>query len=203
MCGFNGSFVVSLKVDNSRCLETTASSWGIIVTSHRLQWHHNERHGVSNHRRFEGLLNRLFRYRSKETSKFRVIGLCEGNPSLTGGFPHKGRVTENMFQFYDVIVTIDLLCDQTNRGLLQWHNLCDPILFIFHVRCNHSPTYTSNALFNFDIYIDTSCVQNVFKCVTWFIMCCWYRVGAVITRSVITWYYTHHCTDWDRIYTYI
>ena len=33
------------------------------------------------------LLNRLFRRRSKETSKLRVIGLCEGNSVVTGEFP--------------------------------------------------------------------------------------------------------------------
>ena len=46
-----------------------------------LQWRHNERDGVSNHR-----LNRLFRRKSKKTSKLRVTGLCEGNSPVTGGF---------------------------------------------------------------------------------------------------------------------
>ena len=32
------------------------------------------------------LLNLLFRRRSKKTSKFHVTGLCEGNPTVTGGF---------------------------------------------------------------------------------------------------------------------
>ena len=48
-----------------------------------LQWRHNERNGVSNHRRFDCLLNRLFRRRSKKTSKLRVTGLCEGNSPVT------------------------------------------------------------------------------------------------------------------------
>ena len=52
-----------------------------------LQWRHNEHDGVSNHRRLECLLNRLFRRRSKKTSKLCVTGLCEGNPPVTGGFP--------------------------------------------------------------------------------------------------------------------
>ena len=46
----------------------------------KLQWRHNERDGVSNHQRLGCLLNRLFRCRSKKTSKFRVPGLCEGSP---------------------------------------------------------------------------------------------------------------------------
>ena len=35
--------------------------------------------GVSNHQPYDCLLNRLFRHRSKKTSKLRVTGLCEGN----------------------------------------------------------------------------------------------------------------------------
>ena len=46
--------------------------------SEPLQWHHNQRDGVSNHQRHECLLNRLFRLRSKKTSKLRVTGLCCG-----------------------------------------------------------------------------------------------------------------------------
>ena len=34
-----------------------------------LHWRHNDRDGVSNHRRFDCLLNRLFRHRSKKTSE--------------------------------------------------------------------------------------------------------------------------------------
>ena len=39
------------------------------------------------------MLNRLFRRRSKKTSKFRIAGLCEGNPRVTVDSPHKGSVT--------------------------------------------------------------------------------------------------------------
>ena len=52
-----------------------------------LQWRHNERDGVSNHRRLYCLLNCWFRCRSKGTSKLRVAGLCAGNSSVTGEFP--------------------------------------------------------------------------------------------------------------------
>ena len=44
-----------------------------------LRWNHNERNGVSNHQPHDCLLNRLFRRRSKKTSKLRVPGLCDGN----------------------------------------------------------------------------------------------------------------------------
>ena len=52
-----------------------------------LQWRHNELDGVSNHRRFSCLLNRLLSLRSKKTSKLRVTGLCEGNSPVTGENP--------------------------------------------------------------------------------------------------------------------
>ena len=45
-----------------------------------------------------------FRRRSKKTSKLRVTGLCEGNPFVTGGSPHKGPVTRQIFPFDDVIM---------------------------------------------------------------------------------------------------
>ena len=44
-----------------------------------LQWRHKERSGVWNHRRLDCLLNRLFRRRSKKTSKLRVTGFCDWN----------------------------------------------------------------------------------------------------------------------------
>ena len=50
-------------------------AWKDIITS------------VSNHRRLDCLLSRLFWRRSKKTSKLRVTGLCEGNSPVTGEFP--------------------------------------------------------------------------------------------------------------------
>ena len=81
-----------------------ALSYQCIVTRtiysaiHALQWRHNEHDGVSNHQPHDCLLNRLYRRRSKKTSKLRVTGLCAGN-SL-----HKGPVTRKMFPFDDVIM---------------------------------------------------------------------------------------------------
>ena len=52
-----------------------------------LQWRHNGRDSVSNHQPHDCLLNRLFRRRSKKTSKLRVTGLCAGNSRGIGEFP--------------------------------------------------------------------------------------------------------------------
>ena len=63
-----------------------------------LQWRHDERYGVSNHKRLGCLLNRLIRRRSKKTSKLRVTGLCEGNSPVTGEFPaQRASNAENVF----------------------------------------------------------------------------------------------------------
>ena len=67
-----------------------------------LQWHHNERYGISNHLRLDCLLNRLFRLRWAVDS------------------PHKGPVTQKMFPLDDVIITPSL----TVRSL--WHSQSSP-----------------------------------------------------------------------------
>ena len=64
-----------------------------------LQWRRNERDGVSNQRRLYCLLNRLFRRKSKKTSKLSVTGRCEGKPPVTLDSPHKGSVTRKCFHF--------------------------------------------------------------------------------------------------------
>ena len=58
-----------------------------------LRWRHNGRDNVSNHQPHDCLLNRLFRRRSKKTSKLRVTGLCKGNSPGTGEFP--AQMTSN------------------------------------------------------------------------------------------------------------
>ena len=64
-----------------------ASSCLAWITACTLQWHHNGRDSISNNQPHHCFLNRLFRRRSKKTSKRRVSGLCEGNSPGTGEFP--------------------------------------------------------------------------------------------------------------------
>ena len=72
-------------------IDSASHSDGVHMLSFSaLQWRHCEHDGVSNHRRLGSLLNRLFWRRPKKTSKLRVLGLCEGNPPVTGGFPSQG-----------------------------------------------------------------------------------------------------------------
>ena len=84
----------------SKPLTEIGLSWHYIS----LHWRHNDHDGVSNHQPHDCLLNRLFRRRSKKTSKFRVTGLCVGNSPGPVNSPHKGPVTRKMFPFDDVIM---------------------------------------------------------------------------------------------------
>ena len=68
-----------------------------VIHGHSLQWRHNGRNVISNHQPHHCLLNRLFRRRSKETSKLHVTGLCAGNSPVTGEFPARmARNAENV-----------------------------------------------------------------------------------------------------------
>ena len=63
-------------------LHELSSNW-----NHPLQWRHNGHDSVANHQSHNCLLNRLFRRRSKKTSKLCITGLCVGNSPGTGEFP--------------------------------------------------------------------------------------------------------------------
>ena len=71
-----------------------------------LQWRHNDHDNVLNHQPRGCLLNRLFRRRSKKTSKLRITGLCVGTSPGPVNSPHKGPVTRKMFPFDDVIMSV-------------------------------------------------------------------------------------------------
>ena len=78
-----------------------------------LLWHHNGCDGVSNYLSHHCLLNRLFRHRSKKTSKLHATGFCAGNSLVTDGFcmvtgefPYKGPVTQRMSPSDDVIMMV-------------------------------------------------------------------------------------------------
>ena len=69
-----------------------------------LRWRHDGRDGISNHQHQDCLLSRLFRRRSKRTSKLRVTGLCVGIHRWPVNCPHKWPVTRKMVPFDDVII---------------------------------------------------------------------------------------------------
>ena len=84
-----------------------------------LRWRHNERDGVSNHRRLECWHSRLFR----RSSNIKA-GLFGGNPQVTGGFPSQRARTRKTFPFDDVIMLSmygisNRICTQVDFDLLN------------------------------------------------------------------------------------
>ena len=115
--GHNGSFLPMIiyvwlwytlthaeYAQNSRFAVVCCVLPGEIFSNVPLHWRHNDHDDVSNHQPHGCLLNRLFRRRSKKTSKLRVTGLCVGNSPGPVNSPHKGPVTRKMFPFDDVIM---------------------------------------------------------------------------------------------------
>ena len=94
----NVYFIQTLKFDFVNVLETSPNysvDWTLCtfliyrgnLTSSSLQWRQNGRDSVSNHQPHDCFLFRLFRHRSKKTSKLCVTGLCVGISPEAGEFP--------------------------------------------------------------------------------------------------------------------
>ena len=89
----------------SPCLLPYIPSFVVLVPSYHpaysWQWRHNERDGVSNHRRLDCLLNRLFRQRKHQS--FASLAFVRGIHRWPMNSPHKGPTTRKMFP-WDVIM---------------------------------------------------------------------------------------------------
>ena len=59
----------------------------LLLNAAVLRWRHIGRDDVSSHQPHGYLLNRLFRRRSKKTSKLCVTDFCAGNSPITSEFP--------------------------------------------------------------------------------------------------------------------
>ena len=78
----------------------------ILYSIRTLQWHHDERNGISNHGHLNCLLNCLFRDRSNKILKLCITGLCEGYPPVTGGFlSQRASYVENVSMWWRHHVT--------------------------------------------------------------------------------------------------
>ena len=102
LCATQSCFTISKHISDG--LSVVQCLGPAIKAVFSLRWRHNEHDGVSNHQHHGCLLNRLFRRRSKKTTKLRVTGLCVGNSPGPVNSPHKGPVTRKMFPFDDVIM---------------------------------------------------------------------------------------------------
>ena len=85
-----------------------------------LQRRHNGRNGVTNHQPHHCLLNRLFRWRSKKTSKLRVTGLWWWNWPVTGEFPAQmASNAENVSIWWRHHVLSGFLCAENHFLILS------------------------------------------------------------------------------------
>ena len=96
---------INLAIRDIFCISSHERNYSIIICrmgrhmlkSNTLRWRHNGCDSVSNRQPHDCLLNRLFRHRSKKTSKPRVTGLCAGNSPGTGEFPaQRASYAENV-----------------------------------------------------------------------------------------------------------
>ena len=117
------------------------------MSVYTLRWRHDDRYGVTNHQPHHCLLNRLFRRRSKKTSKLRVTGLCGGIHRGPVNSPHKWPVTRKIYPFDDVIMA----CQQ--------HKWCDspyrkrkPHRLIFYMKMGHEMMIFCKSFWAFKLY---------------------------------------------------
>ena len=108
----------------NKILMAECKNWYSDINRNPLQWRHNERDGVSNHRGLDCLLNRLSRPRSNETSTLCVTGLCEGVHWWAVVSPHKGPVTRKMFPFDDVIIHRIYFATSSNSARAREAQIC-------------------------------------------------------------------------------
>ena len=88
-----------------------------------LEWRHNGRANVSNHRPHHCLLNPLFRRRSKKTSKLCVTGLCIGNSPGTGEFPAQmASNAEKCFHLMTSSCRYGIECINKKNVICAWIN---------------------------------------------------------------------------------
>ena len=126
-------------------------------TFNTLQWHHNKRDCVSNHQPRDCLLNRLFRLRSKKTSKLRVTSLCAGNSPGPVNSPHKWPVTRKMFPFDDVIMKMTFFFK-----LIRGHfSLIGPAIRMW--RHSHNELWFFSVSQTFEIYLWTTSLTHLLR----------------------------------------
>ena len=126
----------------------------ILWFQYSLEWRHNERDGISNHQGLDCLLNRLFRRKSKKSSKVRVTGLCQGNSPVTGKFPAQmASNAENVSIWWrhhgKYGATVESRCSAAvspgalNRKFPPHRRRKDSLILSWGWRCNSTKLYWS------------------------------------------------------------
>ena len=119
------------------------------------KWRHNERDGVSNHRRILIACSTVFfRRRSKKTRKLRITGLCDGNPTVTVGFPSQraspfddaimdrdNLVTSWNGKVFRIIGTLSMETTGQRWNYLTKNQYCRALMFL----CRYRTSYRTNS----------------------------------------------------------
>ena len=119
--------------------------------SNSLQWRHNGRDSVSNHQPHDCFLNRLFRHRSKKTSKLRVTGLCTENSPEAGEFPAQMASNAENVPSDDVIMlqpTLSVGCNYLSLSLISASGTTHPhrskvTTLCFTLQCIYKKSFES------------------------------------------------------------
>ena len=140
------------------------------------------------------LLNRLFRRRSKKTSKLRVTGLCVGNSPGPVNSPHKGSVTRKMFPFDDVIMGMvaDARCEmdaKPSKAKID-PTVCyiDYDMYIAGLRCKwviniQSPTNLWIRIMTCDDFIYQYLISPGINDNYWYISCIPLKLNGMVTKA--------------------
>ena len=144
------------------------SEWMVVS----LLWRRNGRDSVSNHQPRDCLLDRLFRRRSKKTSKLRVTGLCAWNSPVTGEFPAQmASNTENVSIWW-------------RHHVACWYIYVSPLLDVSCIWHNMDQSSFSQDLWSLWIIEDERQMKVIIK--TWYYLFPkWYSDG------LIPWWWLH------------
>ena len=155
------------------------------VSNRSSQWGHNGRDGVSNHHRRDCLLYRLFRRRSKKTSKFGVIRIWP----VTGEFSTQmASNTENVAIWYRHHVIKIFMRDayahkrivySLTRKYYVWYIVC-PFCSEFDLFEPHpQPTLIHYAS---AVKISFTCIEPILRHPRVFYYSWWMNLAACVTR---------------------
>ena len=166
-----------------------------------LRWRHNGGDSVSNHQPRYCLLNRLFRRRSKKTSKLCVTGFCVGNSPGPGEFPAQmASNAENVSIWWrhhargrDVVCFCEFI---SNPFPCRW-GMSEIRFYLTRPRQNGS--HFSDEIFIFIFVNRNSCIliQMLLKIGPnwshwqkqnhhWFIIMAWYHTGKPSSQPMMT-----------------
>ena len=137
------------------------------ITHRALQRRHNERDGVSNRQPHDCLVKRLFRRRSKEISKLRVTGLCEGNSPVAGEFPAQKASNAENVPFDDAIMASvgHVVPPTRSRGREQ---MTAPIRRYTHSPLALTPVWINNGgLSQLNILTPTNKAEYILQATFW------------------------------------